>query len=200
MDLIMGGNVQPSFDIPNDQMGWVDEDALRALLEKYPGGIGVEVGAWLGRVSYKMMRAGFSKVYAVDTFEGEGSFLNDWKGKNKFDVLGTYMINLRDYLDKVNILQGDSRRMWEYIKEPVDFVFIDGDHRYSRVSEDIKNYYPLVKKGGIFAGHDLDQVSWDERYIEEDYVEGNHHGVAKAVGERFGEVKRNGRVWWVDVN
>ena len=33
-----------------------------------------------------------------------------------------------------------------------DFVYIDADHSLAR--EDILLWYPLVKKGGILAGHD----------------------------------------------
>lgn len=35
-----------------------------------------------------------------------------------------------------------------------DFVFIDGCHFYEYVLNDIKNWLPLVRKGGVIAGHD----------------------------------------------
>ncbi|PCJ57316.1 MAG: hypothetical protein COA65_09660 [Rhodospirillaceae bacterium] len=34
------------------------------------------------------------------------------------------------------------------------FVFIDGDHSYRGVNQDISLWYPKVKTGRIFAGHD----------------------------------------------
>lgn len=36
----------------------------------------------------------------------------------------------------------------------VDFVWVDGDHINEQVIKDINNYYPKVKVGGIFGGHD----------------------------------------------
>ena len=36
----------------------------------------------------------------------------------------------------------------------LDFVYIDGDHRYHAVKKDLENYWPRVKLGGLFAGHD----------------------------------------------
>ena len=36
----------------------------------------------------------------------------------------------------------------------VDFVWIDGDHRPEQITRDIANYYPKVKPGCIFGGHD----------------------------------------------
>ena len=42
--------------------------------------------------------------------------------------------------------------------ESIDFIYIDGNHQYSSVVEDIKIWYPKVKKYGIIAGHDW---AWD---------------------------------------
>jgi len=35
-----------------------------------------------------------------------------------------------------------------------DFVYIDADHTYKSVKEDIEVWWPRLKTGGIFAGHD----------------------------------------------
>jgi len=40
----------------------------------------------------------------------------------------------------------------------VDFVWIDGDHTRGQVKQDLINYYPKVKIGGIFGGHDYQHV------------------------------------------
>lgn len=36
----------------------------------------------------------------------------------------------------------------------LDFVYLDGNHAYKYVIEDIREWYKKVKPGGIFAGHD----------------------------------------------
>jgi predicted O-methyltransferase YrrM len=55
-----------------------------------------------------------------------------------------------------------------YDDNSLDFVFIDAAHDYENVIKDIRAWYPKVKTGGLFAGHDYDP-SW--------------HGVVKAVDE-----------------
>jgi len=38
--------------------------------------------------------------------------------------------------------------------ESLDFVYIDADHSYNAVKEDIAAWAPKVRRGGIVAGHD----------------------------------------------
>jgi hypothetical protein len=37
----------------------------------------------------------------------------------------------------------------------LDLIFIDGNHTYKYVYNDLKNYYPKIKKGGFITGHDF---------------------------------------------
>ena len=39
-------------------------------------------------------------------------------------------------------------------EEPIDFLFIDGNHSYEQVLADYLMYSPLVKRGGVIAFHD----------------------------------------------
>jgi predicted O-methyltransferase YrrM len=97
-----------------------------------------------------------------------------------------------------------------------DLIFIDGDHTYPRVLEDIKNSASLVVEGGILCGDDLElQLSQiDQNHAElnkhKDYIldprtkVNFHPGVSLSVGEFFGEVsvwegfwamRKRGRGW-----
>lgn len=51
-----------------------------------------------------------------------------------------------------------------------DLVFIDADHEYPAVKQDIECWLPLVRPGGTLAGHDF---------------AARHPGVMQAVRERF---------------
>lgn len=63
---------------------------------------------------------------------------------------------------RLHLLRGDSHstQMLARVKgafngRPLDYLFIDGDHRYEGVKRDFEMYGPLVKKGGLIAFHDI---------------------------------------------
>jgi hypothetical protein len=56
----------------------------------------------------------------------------------------------------------------------IDLIFIDADHAYESIREDIQSWLPKVKKGGIICGHDYS---------------GQEKGVIKAVDELLGKDK-----------
>ena len=66
--------------------------------------------------------------------------LRKWASKQKFTVK-----LIKDYsLNAVHLFEDDY----------FDFVYIDGDHTYKSASQDIKEWWQKVRKGGILAGHD----------------------------------------------
>lgn len=55
----------------------------------------------------------------------------------------------------VTILRGTSMHIGKAITdESLDFVFIDADHKYESVKEDIELWSQKVRVGGIVSGHD----------------------------------------------
>lgn len=42
----------------------------------------------------------------------------------------------------------------QFPDEYFDFIFIDADHTEEGCSRDLKDWYPKVKHGGVFCGHD----------------------------------------------
>jgi hypothetical protein len=64
--------------------------------------------------------------------------------------------------------------------ESLSFCFIDANHTYDFVKQDIHHWKYKVRKGGVLAGHDY---YWD--------------GVKKAVDEIFPEANIVGTSWWV---
>ena len=60
-----------------------------------------------------------------------------------------------------------------FSNQSLDFAYIDANHAYAHAADDIALWWPKIKIGGIFAGHD---------YLDGDLPQGRF-GVKRAVNE-----------------
>lgn len=58
--------------------------------------------------------------------------------------------------------------------ELFDFIYLDARHDYDGIKEDMEAWWPLLKVGGLFAGHD---------FVEDGVNTAGLFGVQKAVKE-----------------
>lgn len=158
-----------------------------------------EVGCWKGestRSYAPIVKDNNGHIYVVDWFcgnTGAGEGPHGYKPKNADDIEIQFRNNLMDYCSIITILRGHSVEMAKYIHdESLDICYIDGDHKYTNVKNDIQNYLPKVKKGGILAGHDCENLTWANsfrpRELELDWLYSRrcHPGVIQAVHDLFG--------------
>ena len=75
----------------------------------------------------------------------------------------------------------------------LDFIFIDADHDYKSVKEDIDAWTPKVKYNGIIAGHDYDPTGGFDvwRVVDEYYGKGNFEVILDDAGGP------NNHCWWL---
>ncbi len=160
-----------------------------------------EIGCWTGQstaVLAEYAKENKGHVYAIDTFDGRGSRLEKIAvNENIYDIFVQTMEKL-NLLEYITIIRNSSDVVWPEIEnESIDFLFIDGDHRYGQIKKDLDHWWLKIKKGGILCGHDCEGKEYDEKYINEDFVNQRHHGVCKAVFEKFPDVKLDYILWWI---
>ncbi len=63
----------------------------------------------------------------------------------------------------VQIIKGNSQNVWRGFFDPIDFLFIDGDHYWMGVHGDMVGWLGKVRPGGIVAFHDYTDIWQDER-------------------------------------
>ena len=68
-----------------------------------------------------------------------------------------------------------------FANESMDFVYIDARHDFKGVSEDLRAYWPKVRPGGIFAGHDYIHP-WKVKYFSGQNWLLNYDGTVDATG------------------
>ena len=77
-------------------------------------------------------------------------------GKNWKEVKKFAKEYLKEYNDKIVWVEKFSWDAINDIPNNLDFIYIDGEHTEEAVTKDLELYYPKVKIGGIFAGHDFE--------------------------------------------
>lgn len=136
-----------------------------------------------------------SRLIVIDWFEGsqvDGNYIISPGHKEEF------LRNTKEF--NFILFPVESGVAAEMIKDKMfDLFWIDADHRYHAIKRDINLWHSKVKEGGVLSGHDYDKDTFKEEFIERDYVEGCHHGVTKAVNERFGVPNVIETTWWVNV-
>jgi predicted O-methyltransferase YrrM len=137
--------------------GWFNHQAAYDfLLNAMPkDGTFVELGAWLGKSSsYLCDKATDQNIVIVDSFKGTAEYLDSYYqlAKTK-DIYNLFTENMGER--KYTAIKATSKAAARKFKaESLDVVFIDLDHSYEAVKEDIKLWLPKVKKGGYIAGDD----------------------------------------------
>ena len=118
----------------------------------------IEIGVEAGENSRNILRElNVNKIYLIDPWEEYEDYSDSEteRTQNKItETLNRCKRNLKKWKDKVVYVREYSSKAAD--KVPMaDFIYIDGNHEYDYVMEDLKKYYPKVKQGGIIAGHDI---------------------------------------------
>lgn len=154
--------------------GWFNyENVFDFLVSEVPdGGTFVECGSWLGKSSSYLCDIAKDRinVFIIDSWKGS---INELSGSHslatKCDIYEIFLNNMgtRNFTPvRANGIDASIR----FADDTCDVVFIDMEHTYDAVSQDISAWFPKVKSGGYIAGHD---------YVSD------WPGVIKAVNENF---------------
>lgn len=127
-----------------------------------PSGKIAEIGSWKGKSSaylgVEAKNANKSlRIWCVDTWKGCSAVPVQMKDSAvQTDTLyELFLSNIESLRDIITPIRGDSAASAHNFPDNYfDAVFIDASHEYENVKADIAAWYPKVKSGGIFAGHD----------------------------------------------
>ena len=160
-------------------------DVLHELLSDKEHKIGAEIGVQIGLTAKNILGLlpSIEKYYAIDPWLDYAEYHEGFRAKkltrvpqkqmdHSFDV---FTRDTKQYKDIIVLLKMFSSEAVKYIEDgSLDFLFIDGNHSYESVKEDIKLYLPKVKKGGLISGHDYGlQLSGVKEAVQESFLEFN---------------------------
>lgn len=169
------------------KMAYYGDQNYVSSRDKIPGlsvrlglnGSGIEIGVRDGAYAECILEnSQLSKLYLCDPWR----YLDDYKDvcntndetrENDFIRTKERLIRFKDRIEILRMLSEDASKLFS--DSSLDFVYIDANHDYKYVLNDIQNWYPKVRKGGMIAGHD---------FTDDDTITGQI-GVRRAVTEFF---------------
>ncbi|MEI8349051.1 MAG: class I SAM-dependent methyltransferase [Candidatus Omnitrophota bacterium] len=116
----------------------------------------VEIGSYLGSSAAFLACAAKDRghmVYCVDTWKNEGM------SEGSRDTFAEFCINIASIQSYIRILRGNSAEIARTFDRGIDLLFIDGNHSYDGVKQDVELWLPKLKDNGIIIFHD---VAWEE--------------------------------------
>lgn len=144
----------------HDVKGWTDFDNIyqEAIDKATDGAVFVEIGTAYGKsaimMAEKIKESGKTiQFWAVEPFTGSPNEKDAYSPTMRDEYFDNIeKTDTKDYILLVEMTSNEAVEFWK--KDSIDFCFVDGLHTYEGVMDDLTNYWPLIKKGGIFAGHD----------------------------------------------
>ena len=146
------------------------------MVSKFPSGSTfVEVGVWKGKSAVFMAEAIKSSrkkidFFAVDLFDGSGGGYEDDLSVINGSLYEEYLKYIEPVSEIIKTIPKNSLEAYkEFEDESIDFLFLDGDHRYKGILSDLKNWYGKIKTGGVISGHDYNEPSCGVRQAVDEF-------------------------------
>jgi len=120
-------------------------------------GRAAEVGSYEGAFSKMILEKWNGFLYMVDVWTELDKAIYD-DGSNQLEpnkTISKVFENIKGYEDRTVLLRTTSYEASKLIPDnSLDFVYIDANHAYKFVKNDIIYWWPKLRVGGIFSGHD----------------------------------------------
>lgn len=130
--------------------------AARFVSKECKNLIVAEIGVRIGEHALGMLEVlDIKELYLIDHSAPyvDGTFNMTQKMQNKSYKM--MFDNLKQYFSKTTFVTRPSEfAATLFPNKFFDFIYIDADHKYNAVKSDLKSWYPKVKVGGYFGGHD----------------------------------------------
>jgi hypothetical protein len=157
--------------------------------------MGAEIGVFAGDMSEALLRREDVSLLMVDSWEGGGAAYQGDSGdfhaglsqeqQDAYRKRATDRTAFAETRRKVMAMRSEAAAALVAPKS-LDFVFIDADHGYEGCLRDLRAWYPKVKPGGIFSGHDYENTSYPKFGVTQAVKEfAAEKGLLIELGENF---------------
>lgn len=132
---------------------------LPGLLDLTLARVGVEVGVQRGEFSAFLLSNWPGKLWLVDMWRHQPDGYEDVANVSDDEHEANYQATLetmQPYIGRFDIIKGCSVCAAPFFdNDSLDFVYLDANHSYEAVTEDLAAWLPKLKPGGLMCGHDF---------------------------------------------
>lgn len=140
------------------------EEQIPRILNEHGCKVGVEIGVFKGHFSRHLLDHWNGTLWMVDpwrAFDDEEGYIDMSNHKNHETAYLEAMRKIEGLEHRAFMLRGLSSDMGSRFSDSeLDFAYIDGNHAYEYVKQDIQIWWPKVKSGGFLMGHDYLDMDW----------------------------------------
>ena len=161
--------------------------------------VGAEIGVAAGDHAREILEClDIKKLYLIDIWE---SYLQNGVAVDCYFNYYEAVVDEFSHYRNVEILREYSTFAASKVPDELDFVYIDGNHEYEAVKEDILHWYPKIRIGGILSGHDY-YTQWPG-IIEavNEFVDMHNCNLYKAIDRPIASAEyhlvNNNCDWWI---
>ena len=168
---------------------------LSELIQRLQPQLIVEIGSFVGASALHMAEwaSATTKIICVDLWSAP--FIRTWL-RDYTDFQGSYYQTFLSNVAqspmgrKIIPFRASSAEAFRMLSVSPDLVYIDGNHEYSHVLNDLTIWWSTVRPGGVLCG--------------DDYLSLDHPGVTQAVNDFAAQigvtVQHHNRFYWFDRN
>lgn len=167
--------------------------------------VGAEIGVFKGDYSEVLCKGGL-KIYGVDPYIAYIDYMdkrmeNNQKYQDIHFALAKKRLSGYDY---TFVRKKSMDAVKDFEDESLDFVYIDGNHEFQYVVNDIYEWTKKVKKGGIISGHDYirlknDTVRFEKIhvvYAVDIYTKLHNINPWYIIGKKYDKIRDRSRSWF----
>lgn len=149
-------------------IAWEDShDKIPKIINENNYTIGVEIGVAYGGHSESILKnTSIKKLYGIDPYLNYDEYESDGQCKEQKmmdDIYDFVTKKLSFYENRYELIREMSHNsVKNFLNDSLDFVYIDGNHSEHYFKQDINDWYPKIKKGGVICGHDYEHYLFPE--------------------------------------
>lgn len=127
--------------------------------------VGVEIGTYKGDFAKHILKNWPGTLYMVDVWRAlSWDDYTDMSNESiESNVWYDALKSVEGFEDRALMLRMYSNQASKlFADDSLDFVYIDANHKYEYVKEDIELWWPKLKSGGMISGHDyMHLLDWN---------------------------------------